>query len=194
MIKRTYYQLSCEERDKIAILRAKGKSVSDIAQRIGRDKSTISRELKRNRSPIYNIYLANRAHQRALKRKQDSVQRQRIRNPLIRRYLMKKLRLKWSPEAIAGRLPREYPGLHISHEAIYQFIYDRSTRRKHDLVPFLARAHTSDVDSEPIRTATRRFTSPTVSLSRSGPRRSRAGSKPVIGKPIPSSLAEAERL
>lgn len=141
MIKRTYYQLSSEERDKIAILRAKGKSVSDIAKRIGRNKSTISRELKRNKSPIYDIYLANRAHQRAVKRKHDSVQRQRIRNPLIRRYIMKKLRLKWSPEAIAGRLPREFPGLHISHEAIYQFIYDRSTRTKHHLVPFLARAH-----------------------------------------------------
>lgn len=141
MIKRTYYQLSSEERDKIAILRAKGKSVSNIAKRIGRNKSTISRELKRNKSPIYNIYLANRAHQRAVRRKHDSVQRQRIRNPLIRRYIMKKLRLKWSPEAIAGRLPREFPGLHISHEAIYQFIYDRSTRTKHHLVPFLARAH-----------------------------------------------------
>lgn len=141
MIKQTYYQLSSEERDKIAILRAKGKSVSDIAKRIRRNKSTISRELKRNRSPIYNIYLANRAHQRAVKRKRDSVQRQRIRNPLILRYIMKKLRLKWSPEAIAGRLPDDYPGLHISHEAIYQFIYDRSTHRKHDLVPFLVRAH-----------------------------------------------------
>src|SRR5512139_809280 len=141
MIEQTYYQLSGEERDKIAILRAKGKSVSEIAKRIKRNKSTISREFKRNRSPIYNIYLANRAHQRAVRRKHDSVHRQRIRNPLIRRYIMKKLRLKWSPETIAGKLSRDYPELHISHEAIYQFIYDRSTRTKHDLVPFLARAH-----------------------------------------------------
>src|SRR5512139_2762274 len=141
MIKRIYYQLSSEERDKIAILRAKEKSVSDIAKRIGRSKSTISRELKRNKSPIYNIYLANRAHQRAVKRKHESGQRQRIRNPLIRRYIMKKLKLKWSPELISGRLSVDYPALRISHEAIYQFIYDKSIRTKHNLVPYLTRAH-----------------------------------------------------
>jgi IS30 family transposase len=57
---------------------------------------------------------------------------------------MKKLKLKWSPELIAGRLPieyPEYPELRISHEAIYQFIYDGSIRTEHNLVPYLARAH-----------------------------------------------------
>src|SRR4030065_333126 len=141
MIKRTYYQLSSEERDQIAYLRAQGKSVTYIAESIGRNKGTVSRELKRNRSPIYNVYLANKAHERAVKRKHESVQRQRMRTPSIRGYIMKKLKLKWSPETIAGRLSRDYPGLHISHEAIYQFIYDRSTRTKHHLVPFLARTH-----------------------------------------------------
>jgi IS30 family transposase len=141
MIKRTYYQLSSEERDQIAYLRAQGKSVTDIAESIRRNKGTVSRELNRNRSPIYNVYLANKAHERAVKRKHESVQRQRIRNPLIRGYIMKKLRLKWSPETIAGRLSRDYPALPISHEAIYQFIYDRSTRTKQSLVPCLARAH-----------------------------------------------------
>lgn len=141
MIKRTYNHLSSEERDKIAYLRAQGKNIFDIAKSIGRNQSTISRELKRNRSPTYNVYLANRAHQRAVIRKHESVQRERIRNSFIRRYVMKKLKLKWSPELIAGRLPLEYPGLHISHEAIYQFIYDKSTRTKDNLVPYLARAH-----------------------------------------------------
>lgn len=45
-MKNIYIQLSSEERDKIAILRAKGLSLRKIAQLIGRDKSTISRELK----------------------------------------------------------------------------------------------------------------------------------------------------
>ncbi len=139
-----YKHLSSEERDKIAYLRAQGKSISDIAEIIGRNKATISREIKRNRSPIYDVYLANKAHERALKRKHESVQRQRIRNPLARRYIMKKLKLKWSPELISGRLALEYPEapkLRISHEAIYQFIYDKSTRTEHNLVPYLARAH-----------------------------------------------------
>ncbi len=142
MVMRTIYrQLSCEERDKIAILRAQGTRVSDIAKIVGRNKGTISRELRRNKSPRYNVYLASKAHQRAVKRKQQSVRRQRIRNPRIRRYIMKKLKLKWSPELIAGRLPSERPGLHISHEAIYQFIYAQAPRKEHNLVPYLTRAH-----------------------------------------------------
>src|SRR4030065_2706809 len=100
MIKRTYYQPSSEERDQIAYLRAQGKSVTYIAESIGRNKGTVSRELKRNRSPIYNVYLSNKAHERAVKRKHESVQRQRIRNPSIRGYIMKKLKLKWSPETL----------------------------------------------------------------------------------------------
>jgi len=144
MKKLNYKHLSSEERDKIAYLRAQDKSISDIAEIIGRNKATISRELKRNRSPIYNVYLANKAHERALKRKHESVQRQRIRNPLVRRYIMKKLKLKWSPELISGRLALLYPEdpeLRISHEAIYQFIYDKSTRTQDNLVPYLPRAH-----------------------------------------------------
>ena len=141
MEKLNYKHLSSEERDKIAFLCAQGKSISDIAEIIGRNKGSISRELKRNRSPVYNVYLANKAHERAVKRKHESVQRQRIRNPLVRRYIMKKLKLKWSPELISGRLPLEYPELCVSHEAIYQFIYDKSTHTEHNLVPYLARAH-----------------------------------------------------
>lgn len=141
MKKLTYKHLSSEERDKIAYLRAKGKSITDIARALERNKGTISRELERNKSPTYNVYLANRAHQRAIKRKQKSVRRQRIRNPIIHKYIMKKLKLKWSPELIAGRLSLEHPGLHISHEAIYQFIYDKATRKEQNLVQYLARAH-----------------------------------------------------
>jgi IS30 family transposase len=54
---------------------------------------------------------------------------------------MRKLKAKWSPELIAGRLPLEHPEFHISHEAIYQFIYEKATRKELNLVPYLARAH-----------------------------------------------------
>lgn len=54
---------------------------------------------------------------------------------------MKKLKAKWSPELMAGRLPIEHPGLHISHESIYQFIYDKATRKEDNLIVYLTRAH-----------------------------------------------------
>ena len=70
--KNKYNQLTSEERDKIAILRAEGKSLTLIANMIGRNKSTISRELRRNRTPVYDVYLSHKAHERAITRKQIS--------------------------------------------------------------------------------------------------------------------------
>lgn len=60
-----YVHLSLAERDQITQLLWDGKEVSGIAEALGRDKSTISRELKRNSSPEYKKYLSHRAHLRA---------------------------------------------------------------------------------------------------------------------------------
>jgi IS30 family transposase len=119
---KTYIQLTSEERDRIAVLRAQGKHLSDIAWILGRNKSTICRELKRNKSPVYGIYLSHKAHERAAKRKYEAALRPRLKDSVIMGYVIKKLRLRWSPEQIAGRIAQELPGQAISHEAIYQFI------------------------------------------------------------------------
>jgi len=140
-MKTVYNQLSSEERDKIAILRAQGLSLEKIAQAIGRNKSTISRELKRNISPIYNVYLPHKADMRAKERKHKAGKRKRLKHLVIQKYVLQKLKLRWSPEQIAGRLPLDCRGLSISHEAIYQYIYDRQTRSEIDLTPSLPRAH-----------------------------------------------------
>lgn len=140
-MKNTYKQLSCEERDKIAVLRAKGLPLATIAEAIGRNKSTVSRELIRNKSPVYNVYLPHRAGTRAKERKQQAGKRKRLKNPMIEKYVIKQLKLGWSPEQIAGRLSQGHPGLSISHEAIYQYIYDKDTRKIANLSLYLPRAH-----------------------------------------------------
>jgi len=140
-MKKQYEQLSGEERDKIAILRAKGLKIREIARQLKRNPSTLSRELKRNKSPTYNIYLAHRAHQRALQRKKESVQRERIRNKKIQRYIMKKLKLRWSPEIISNTLAIDRPGLSVSPEAIYQFIYGSPIGKELKLRHYLIRSH-----------------------------------------------------
>ena len=90
------------------ISNAKGIAVkagdNDISIAIGRDKSTISREINRNRTPIYNVYLPHKAHERAKERKQKSGIRDRLKNPIIMTYVVNKLKLGWSPEQISGRL------------------------------------------------------------------------------------------
>lgn len=136
-----FTHLTPEERDTIAIMRVQDKSLNDIAQTLQRPKSTISRELQRNRSLVYNVYLSHRAQQRAMERKSTAHRRPRLKNGMIRHYVTSKLKQGWSPEQIAGRLSTEHPTLSISHEAIYQYLYDSRVRQNKDLVPYLARAH-----------------------------------------------------
>ena len=47
----------------------------------------------------------------------------------------------WSPELIAGRIELDQPGLSISHEAIYQYIYHPDTKDRQELIRCLRRAH-----------------------------------------------------
>jgi IS30 family transposase len=135
---KTYKHLSVEERDILAVLKSQGHSLRQIATVLNRSPSTLSRELKRNAPPVYTgYYLAHKAQKRADKRKHESHRRQRLKNDFIRGYVEKHIRLGWSPELIAGRLSIEHPEESISHEAIYQWIYQDATH----LIALLVRAH-----------------------------------------------------
>jgi IS30 family transposase len=136
--KESYTHLSIEEREELAIGLEKEESLSSIAERIGRHKSTISRELKRN-NPIMRIvrYRANRAQQKSDRRQQMSHEKERLKNVNIREYTVKNIKNGWTPELIAGRLPLDKPGLSTNYESIYQWIY--SERR--DLIKELPRSH-----------------------------------------------------
>ncbi len=140
-MKNTYKQLSSEERDKIAVLRAQGASFRAIGEAIGRDKGTICREFQRNSASVYDVYLPHKAEVRAKERKHKAGKRPRLKDPMIKRFVISKLKEGWAPEQIAGRLPQAYPSLSISHEAIYQFIYDKATRKQVNLAVYLPRAH-----------------------------------------------------
>ena len=136
-----YHHLSLDERDHIAVYRAQGLSLCEIARRLKRNKGTISRELHRNKAPVYDAYGACRAEKQARDRKRKAGQRPRLKNALIRSYVKGHLRVGWTPEQIAGRLHRRRPGLSICVESIYRFIYDPHTRRRENFVPYLVRAH-----------------------------------------------------
>jgi IS30 family transposase len=136
-----YKQLSLEERDKITEMRALGCSLTEIAGALGRDKSTIAREVSRNSSSKYKLYLSHRAHERATKRRKEVYRRPKLKCEEIAGYVRLKLGFGWSPEQIAGRLGIDHPGLSISHEAIYQYIYHPLTEGREELIGYLRRAH-----------------------------------------------------
>jgi IS30 family transposase len=133
-----YQHLNVTEREEINIFRAKGQSLREIAKKLGRSHTTLSRELRRNAPPIrQGYYLAHKAQLRADLRNHICHRRPRLKSPEIKRYVLKKLLKGWSPEQIAGRLDKQIPAASLSHETIYQYIYqqDRS------LIPLLPRGH-----------------------------------------------------
>lgn len=136
--KKKYSHLSAHERDLVAVWRGQGLSLRLIAKRLRRHASTLSRELCRNSAPRYkSCYLPHRAQARAATRFRESHRRLRLKNRKIRAYVERKLRLRWSPEIIAGRISREFPGYRIGYEAIYRWLYAEARH----LIPFLPRRH-----------------------------------------------------
>jgi IS30 family transposase len=116
-----------------------GESQSSIARRLGRDRATVSREVRRNGAPVRDCrYRANRAQERSDRRKRESHKRERIADGRIRKYVEEKLTKEArTPQRIAGRLELDPPGLPVSHETIYQWIY----AERRDLIKHLVCGH-----------------------------------------------------
>ena len=115
---RSYTHLTLNQRYQIAAL-LKGKTTQTrIAEILGVDKSTISRELSRNRGAY--AYFPAQAHRLALDRRKDK-SLLRIRPETWERVEHLLRHQQWSPEQISGWLARMgRPG--VSHERIYRHV------------------------------------------------------------------------
>jgi IS30 family transposase len=113
----SYTQLTREQRYQIKALLDTGHSRTEIAQQLEVNKSTVSREVRRNRGR--RGYRPKQAHEMALKRRKEKAQTKI--GPETWGLVEAKLLEDWSPEQISGRLKTE--GIAISHEHIYQYIY-----------------------------------------------------------------------
>jgi IS30 family transposase len=138
---KSYKQLTQSEREYIASLLSEGCSLGNIAKAIGRNKSTISRELARNSPPERRRYTPCRAHARACERKTEANTHERLKNDFIRQYVKDGLEKGWSPEQISGRIQIDHPGTFINHEAIYQYIYHPRNPNRLEMINLLRRAH-----------------------------------------------------
>lgn len=116
--------LSLLEREEISRGIATDQSMRTIASRLGRSPSTISREIKRNGG--YHHYRATDADQATWDRAHRPKPCKLACYPRLRRAVISKLTLTWSPQQIAGWLKRTYPGeehKQVSHETIYRSLY-----------------------------------------------------------------------
>ena len=119
-----YTHLADSERDRLQIFLDKGHKIQDIATLLSRHRSTIYRELARNRTG--NLYISGKAHIKAHHRRQQSCVSTKINDTVLMKKVLRRLQDDHSPEQIAGRLKLEYPSnskFHISHETIYQYVY-----------------------------------------------------------------------
>jgi IS30 family transposase len=125
----SYRQLTLDERYHIQVHLQERRSQAEIARRLGRHPSTISRELKRNYDrEVMAMYFADDADRATRQRRVDKSERCRKIRGSLKRLINERLRWSWSPEQISGRLRLEL-GIKISHETIYQHVLRDSRQR-----------------------------------------------------------------
>jgi transposase, IS30 family len=120
-------RLSVEEREEISRGLAAGLSYRAIAADLGRDPSTVSREVATNSGR--RQYRAARADRQAWTRATRPKVCKLAANLVLRDIVEEKLLLRWSPQQIAGWLKLTYPDspeMLVSHESIYRTLYVQS--------------------------------------------------------------------
>ena len=134
-----YDHFDVDERFELYRLRQSGKGVRACARIMGRDPSTISRELGRNALPR-GEYKPGSADRIAMSRRRRLSRIERL-IPL-RTYVGDRLAMGWSPEQIVGRIRLEGSEHTVVVETIYRYIY-HSRMRSEKLWRFLPRAKAS---------------------------------------------------
>ena len=141
-----YKRLQPEERIVIQTLLNEKRSITYIAERLGRNRSSVHKEVKKwvvNPKDTYNAELAQFCADDDYRNKRnlDKINS----HPQLKKFVYTRLRQKDSPEQIAGRLKELFPDdpvMSISHEAIYQHIYrKRQSKLGKELIALLPYSH-----------------------------------------------------
>ena len=118
------------------MLHHEGVTLREIAKRLGRNHTTISREYKRHGEQEYSPCTA---HDQAVKDR-GAPRKHKLDDPLLQSYVISKLGNHWSPEEIAGRLELKGSAITVVHETIYRFLYQPPLKHER-LWEFLRRGH-----------------------------------------------------
>jgi len=116
-----YHQISTEERYEIGAMRRQGLRMTEKAKHLGRHRSTLYREVKRNQSVHDGSYRPSHAVEKASGRQRRSRRNWRY-GPTEFGPVETLIRQRLSPEQIVGR--RSLEGQRVmSHETIYRWIW-----------------------------------------------------------------------
>jgi len=122
----SYKHFTKEDRIKLSVLLRAGIQRKEIGRILKKDEVSIWREIKRN--SLKEKYLPSVARRISKKRKTHR-KRKIENNEWLKKYILKKLKLYWSPEQIAGRLRQEK--VVVCHETIYGYILRHKKLKKY---------------------------------------------------------------
>lgn len=138
-------KLSQFERDRIEAMHKAGIPQKDIAQVLGRDKGTISREISKNAKKVFipgcgwkvDRYVASAAQIKAqVRRALASYKGKKINeNPFLERYIVWGLEQGWNPDEISGRMKKDKLLFYASKTAIYEWLYSAWGQQYCHLLP-----------------------------------------------------------
>lgn len=116
-----YHHLDQDQRCQLYTLKERGDSFAEIAQVLGMHRSSVYRELRRNKGR--RGYRHKQADEKAQQRRDATCQAKKKLTPAMVAIIEEKLRLQWSPIQISGWLKRNGYAKAVSHETIYQHIW-----------------------------------------------------------------------
>ncbi len=119
-----YTHLQRGERCRIFEARCQKKSYGRIAKEIGRDKSAVWREVKRNSDKIGYLY-PHQADELTQKRRHNRCVKKINQDSSLKAFVIKHLKNRLSPKMIAAQWCKENPGKKISKSPIYDFVYSQ---------------------------------------------------------------------
>lgn len=132
LVTKQYGHLTQSERDRLQALLDSQVKPAEIARILGRDKTTIGREIRRNKRsrgdiPVINNqqYQASAADHKAYVRRQYAgYQGKKIQeNPELRDYVIWGLKQHWNPDEIAGKMKLDQEPFYASKTTIYEWLY-----------------------------------------------------------------------
>jgi IS30 family transposase len=111
-----------------------GLSVPEIAKKLSRHRSSVYRELNRNKEP--EGYFPVRAQEKKAERNSQKYTTKIEKNRVLRDYITQGLKKGWSPEQIAGRMRYKKLNFYTCPESIYQFIYRSKSKELYNYLPY----------------------------------------------------------
>lgn len=129
-----YTQLSVTDRRRLYVYLEMGVTVSEIAKKLEKHRSSIYRELSRNQEPegYFPVVAQEKTGERRQRKQLSKLQK----NGILRDYVVRSLKKGWSPEQISGRMKYHKLSFYACHETIYQFIYEAKEKELYQYLPY----------------------------------------------------------